>query len=292
METPENKPENQEGVRMSHVLLIVLALHVLIIGGAFAYHWLRGDSQLDMMAENAQGKQPEVAAEPAPANETPEADPVVDTSPEPGVQQAMEAQEAEVLRAAMTAKAKPTDVAQAPVQQSPAGVAAKTVSPPASVASKLADGQTYKVHKGDTLHRIAKEYRLSVTDLRQANGLNGDMIRLGQVLKIPAAAQGAKAVPATPVVAEVKKAPKTAPAATPASSSARAYVVSKGDTVTRIAKKFNVPVKSLMEANNIQDPTKLRIGEKLVVPVEAAATEVNPAPSSGGEPSRVAMVKP
>ena len=43
----------------------------------------------------------------------------------------------------------------------------------------------YTVRKGDNLSRIAVKYRTSVSALRRANGISGDLIRIGQVLKIP-----------------------------------------------------------------------------------------------------------
>jgi N-acetylmuramoyl-L-alanine amidase len=40
-------------------------------------------------------------------------------------------------------------------------------------------------NRGDTLAMIARQYQVSVTGLRDANGLSGDVIRVGQVLQIP-----------------------------------------------------------------------------------------------------------
>jgi len=46
---------------------------------------------------------------------------------------------------------------------------------------------TYTVQSGDTLSRIARNTGASVTAIKQANGMNDGMIRIGQTLKIPAA---------------------------------------------------------------------------------------------------------
>ncbi len=43
----------------------------------------------------------------------------------------------------------------------------------------------YKVRKGDNLTKIGRKYGVSVNSLRRANGISGDLIRIGQVLKIP-----------------------------------------------------------------------------------------------------------
>jgi LysM repeat protein len=44
------------------------------------------------------------------------------------------------------------------------------------------------------------------------------------------------------------------------------YTVSAGDTLVKIAQMYGIPLKSLMEANNISDPNSINIGQKLIVP--------------------------
>ena len=66
----------------------------------------------------------------------------------------------------------------------------------------------------------------------------------------------------------------TAPAAqknsakTPAkiSDSGKTYVVAKGDNPVTIAKKFKVSYDDLVALNHIDDPRKLKIGQKLLIP--------------------------
>jgi LysM repeat protein len=53
------------------------------------------------------------------------------------------------------------------------------------------------------------------------------------------------------------------------SSSGKTYVVKKGDNPVGIAKKLNVSYADLIALNHIDDPRKLKIGQKLLVP-EAA----------------------
>jgi LysM repeat protein len=55
-----------------------------------------------------------------------------------------------------------------------------------------------------------------------------------------------------------------------ASEGAKTYTVAKGDTPVTIAKKFKVPYDDLLAANRIDDPRKLKIGQKLVIPVKNA----------------------
>ncbi|OZG71527.1 N-acetylmuramoyl-L-alanine amidase [Hahella sp. CCB-MM4] len=51
---------------------------------------------------------------------------------------------------------------------------------------RVAQGQTYKIERGDTLSEIAARNRVSLNDLMQYNGLKDEQLRIGQVLKIPA----------------------------------------------------------------------------------------------------------
>ena len=45
--------------------------------------------------------------------------------------------------------------------------------------------RTYKVKSGDSLSTIAAKYHTTVSKIKKANGLRSDLIRIGQVLKIP-----------------------------------------------------------------------------------------------------------
>ena len=45
---------------------------------------------------------------------------------------------------------------------------------------------SYRIVSGDTLSGIADRHRISASKLREVNGLSGDLIRIGQVRKIPA----------------------------------------------------------------------------------------------------------
>jgi LysM repeat protein len=63
------------------------------------------------------------------------------------------------------------------------------------------------------------------------------------------------------------------------------YVVVKGDSLAKIAKKNGVTLKALQAANPGVIPTKLKVGQKLVVPAggKAAADSAAPTVSAGGD---------
>lgn len=60
--------------------------------------------------------------------------------------------------------------------------------------------RTHRVVAGDTLSKIARRYGTTVSTLRAANGISGDLIRVGDTLKIPggSAAPAPSAAPAAP----------------------------------------------------------------------------------------------
>jgi N-acetylmuramoyl-L-alanine amidase len=53
-------------------------------------------------------------------------------------------------------------------------------------ATFIAKGQVHKVQRGETLSEIAQRYGVSVSQLRSANDLHGNTIRVGAELQIPA----------------------------------------------------------------------------------------------------------
>jgi len=94
----------------------------------------------------------------------------------------------------------------------------------------------YTVQKGDTLYKIASANGVSVADLKTWNGLNTDIIFVGQALKLAAASTTTQT---------------TAPSTTVPVTTGDTYTVEKGDTLYGIAKKKGVSLAALIEANDI-----------------------------------------
>jgi LysM repeat protein len=123
------------------------------------------------------------------------------------------------------------------------------------------------VQKGESAGIIAKQYGVSERAVLEANGLQPDsIIRIGQELIIP------RPTP-TPEPAATQVPPTTSPASTPTVEGAalapgeQVYTVESGDTLSGIAKKFNTTVNLLMSRNNIKDPSLLRVGQTIIIPV-------------------------
>lgn len=46
------------------------------------------------------------------------------------------------------------------------------------------------------------------------------------------------------------------------------YTVKSGDTLSQIAQRFDTTIEAIVEANDLDDPDKLGIGDELVIPPE------------------------
>jgi LysM repeat protein len=81
----------------------------------------------------------------------------------------------------------------------------------------------------------------------------------------PAAPTPPEVTPAAPAPApEEKKEPDVQRAE--ATGGGVKHIVAKGETLTSIAKQYNIPVTALQKANRIQDGRKLQIGVVLTIP--------------------------
>jgi hypothetical protein len=80
----------------------------------------------------------------------------------------------------------PPQIATAEQRPSPVVSAPKPKPKPKPVVVKPKPKLVkYTVKKGDSLGRIASKHGIGLSSLRRANGISGDLIRPGQVLKIP-----------------------------------------------------------------------------------------------------------
>lgn len=98
---------------------------------------------------------------------------------------------------------------------------------------------TYKVKSGDTLSGIASKYGTTYQELAKINNIeNPNLIHVGQVLKINGTETPTQEV---------------------------TYTVKKGDTLSKIAKKYNTTYQKIAKDNNISDPNKIYAGQKLII---------------------------
>lgn len=291
MENAENPKPQTGGLKLMTVFIVVLALHVVVIGGISAYHIFKrgaGDSAGDVSqkdnTENTDAAKPDAGAEPlqadanAPATTATDAQ-VTDTQT-PGQQAAPTAATPAGQTPAVTPQAPVAPVAPiAPAQQ------AKTPAPAVDNAVKTSQSEV-TVNKGDSLYKIARQHGMSVDAIKKLNGLTNDNLKIGQKLKVETKVGAAPTAVAHAAAPAIKSTP-TAATPAPAAAGNTVYTVNKGDTLTKIAKQFKTTPSAIMSANNMTDPRKLSIGAKLKIPAQqaSAVTPVAPEKAASAKPA-------
>ena len=97
----------------------------------------------------------------------------------------------------------------------------------------------YTVQPGDTLWLLSRKYGTTVEAIKQLNGLTGDMLYVGQVLKIPA----------------------------PQSEPYIEYTVKSGDTLWLLSRKYQTTVDAIKRLNGLTSDI-IDIGQVLKIPVD------------------------
>lgn len=157
----------------------------------------------------------------------------------------------------------------------------------APVVALAQQATTYVVQPGDTLYRISRANGLSVEELRALNDIDGTYISVGQTLRLtdrvpmprqapppPAPVEGVgERVPTqpTPDPPPARPAPITPEpeASTPDEPRGNAapgavHVVQAGETLFRIALRYDTSVDDLRRLNGI-DGDRIEVGQRLVV---------------------------
>ena len=116
----------------------------------------------------------------------------------------------------------------------------------------------HTVVSGDILSTIASRYRVSERDLIALNNLrDADHVEVGQTLRLPS-----NAVLPQPRRAATAKAKPVPINATPGATS---HTVARGQTLTQIARAYEVSVASLIDINSLSNPNKVEIGTQLLL---------------------------
>lgn len=102
---------------------------------------------------------------------------------------------------------------------------------------ELVQWRSYRIKPGDSLSRIASQFDIDVEVLQDINSLQGSKIRAGDVIKIPG---------------DSDQLPPP-----------QGYLVRAGDSLSRIAGKFNVSVEDLIDWNSLDPSAYLKPGQEL-----------------------------
>ncbi|MFV8313510.1 LysM peptidoglycan-binding domain-containing protein [Aerococcus viridans] len=161
-----------------------------------------------------------------------------------------------------------------------------TVDAPVVASTKrVADASNvYTVVAGDTLNKIAADFDTTAQNLRDLNGISGDLILVGQQLKVKGEVSQETTVEQTAPVAE--ETVETEVEATPVVEETvnnyvadvnGNYTVVAGDSINKIAGQFGVSASELRAQNNLSSDLIL-VGQSLAIPGLAAAPAVEEAP--------------
>ncbi|MED4224759.1 LysM peptidoglycan-binding domain-containing protein [Neobacillus cucumis] len=125
----------------------------------------------------------------------------------------------------------------------------QTLSLQVTPTNTSATTTSYTVKSGDSLSLIAKNYNTTVTELKSLNQLTSDVIKVGQVLKVPATT----------------------------TSQTASYTVKSGDSLSLIAKNYNMTVTELKTMNNLSSDL-IKVGQVLKVSGTTGSVQT-PAPA-------------
>lgn len=114
------------------------------------------------------------------------------------------------------------------------------------VTSSSKKAKTYTVKAGDNLTKIAESNGLTVAEIKEWNDLKSDVIHEGQILKLYNPKETKKD-------SKKEKTTKTT-----------YYTVKKGDTLAKIAEKYDANISDLKKWNNLKSD-KIEVGQKLIV---------------------------
>lgn len=114
-----------------------------------------------------------------------------------------------------------------------------------------AAAERYRVKAGDSLYKIAKKFHVSPESIRQANGLEGNALKVNQDLVIPGGKPQKQAL--KPPAAKMKNGGRVP-----------IHVVKKGETLAGVSDKTGVSVLEIKRLNGLKT-SRLKPGQRLVL---------------------------
>jgi len=112
----------------------------------------------------------------------------------------------------------------------------------------------HRIRKGESLYYIARKYSVSVKSIKSYNNLRSNLIRPGRILLIPA--------PGSYRYGRVKK--KKRLVYKKLNKKSFFYKVKKGDTLFKISREYNIPVKKIKQWNHLRG-NRIFPGDKLII---------------------------
>ena len=120
-----------------------------------------------------------------------------------------------------------------------------------SESRSYAGWKQYTIKKGDTISKISKNTGVPSSVILQVNQISNKSIKAGRTILVPGSMQRN-----TETVASSRQ----------NVSQGSNYKVKSGDTLFNIAQRSGISLQTLCNANNINEKTSLKVGQKLFIP--------------------------
>ena len=126
---------------------------------------------------------------------------------------------------------------------------------PVSTIPNMSTSMDYTIQSGDTLAKIAEKYGTTVETLAKLNGITDiDEIWAGNVIKIPLYAS-TMPMPLPETLPEMHD-----------DESIIKYIVQEGDTLWKIARRFNVKLADIINLNKLCNPDLIYPDQVIIIP--------------------------
>jgi murein DD-endopeptidase MepM/ murein hydrolase activator NlpD len=129
-------------------------------------------------------------------------------------------------------------------------------------------GDTITVQPGDTLFAISRRTGVPVADIMRANNLARPDLKIGQRLVLPSGSTLGSSYADQARQKPRKQASRRLPAT--ALAAGGTYRVKAGDSLYGIAQRYGASPQALADANGIEDPSKIQLGQVLTIPSPGA----------------------
>ncbi|MBM3857897.1 MAG: LysM peptidoglycan-binding domain-containing protein [Verrucomicrobia bacterium] len=238
----------EPNMKLSHAFMVVLALHVIAVGGLFAFNKVKaGHSKVSQKLQNevASGQEAVMKEESQPLVPAPVHEVVTEVKKEVSLRNEQHLTSSE----AVPAPAPLPTPAVARVKESPVAVVSTSPKKVTTSPSAPALSATQKAFLA------TKTASSTATAAPIANS---------------STAVTAVATMASSVVTTAEATPTASQAAPLESVASTEYTIVKGDNPYKLAKRFHVPYSELIKFNNITDPRKIQIGQKIRIPKRGA----------------------
>ena len=230
MSTPDSEFEEygpEPNMKLSHAFLVVLMLHVVAVGGLYAFNSMKASKapKLTTAKISSPAEQP------------------------PGPSQGQSPKQEE------------------PKKQPPSGEKKTPLVAKTSEAPKAAKVTENVVQKPSAPESLPNAMEMKSPSQPRTGLLAGTKAAFARITGVGVAGSGIAAT----AVAQESSNPAAEPPVAPPSSSAKAYIVKAGDTMTRIAASLGVSIPDLEKSNGLAGNAVLRVGQSLKIPEKIIA---------------------